>query len=521
MPNRRLSMRKLREIVRLKHEMGLKPRQIARSCGISPTTLYGYLKRLEAAGIGWPLPPDWDEEWLEAALFPVEQARKRSAAQLPDMAEVRKQLGRKGVTLRLLWEEHRAAHPEASGYSAFCKHYSSWAQKRLDPTLRQIHKAGEKMFVDWAGLTVPVGEAKAHVFVAALGASDFTFCEAFADTKLASWIEAHVHAYEFCRGVACVTVPDNDKAAVVSACRYDPQENPTYRHMAEHYHTVILPTRPREPRDKAKVENAVQNVERWVLAPLRDRTFWTVAELNEAMRPLLKALNERPFQQLSGSRASLFEELDRPALQPLPPTRYELTEWHPAKVNIDYHVVVDGHFYSVPCRLVGQKVEVQLTARTVEILHRGKRVAMHARSHEKGRPTTLPEHRPKEHQLHMEWTPARLIHWAEQEVGPQGVAAVRTILESKLHPEQGYRSCLGLMRLGRAYGHDRLEAACRRALALGTATYRSIASMLSNGVDRQPLEDDPPAPPPLQHPNIRGRDYYQESQPGEEADHVA
>ena len=521
MPNRRLSMRKLREILRLKYEMGLRPRQIARSCGLSPTTLYEYLERLEAARVGWPLPSDWDEERLEAAVFPAEQARKGSAAQLPDMAQVRKDLGRKGVTLRLLWQEHRAAHPEASGYSTFCKHYHRWVGTRLDPTLRHVHKAGEKMFVDWAGPTVPVGGGKAHVFVAALGASDWTFCEAFVDTTLASWIEAHVHAYDFCGGVPLVTVPDNDKAAVVVACRYDPQENPTYRHMAEHYHTIIIPTRPGNPRDKAKVENAVQNVERWVLAPLRDRTFGTVAQLNEAMRPLLKALNERPFQQLNGSRASLFQELDKPALQPLPPTRYELTEWRTAKVNIDYHVVVDGHFYSVPHRLIGQLVEVHLTARTVEILSRGTRVAMHVRSCEKGRATTLDEHRPKAHQCHLDWTPTRMISWAERDVGPHCAAVVRTILENKPHPEQGYRSCLGLIRLAKGYGRDRLEAACQRSLALRAATYRSIASILQNGIDRHPLDQDPPAQPPIQHENIRGSDYYQDSQPAQEADHVA
>ena len=515
-------MRKLREILRLKHEVGLKPRHIARSCGLSPTTLYDYLRRAEQAGIGWPIPAEWDDQRLEETVFGAEDLFSRATRPLPEMAYLHRELRRKGVTRQLLWEEYRREHPQGYAYTQFCEYYERWCQT-LDPSLRQEHIAGERMFVDWAGQTIPVGGDKAYLFVAVLGASNYTYAEAFDNTRMPAWIEAHIHAYEYFGGVPLITVPDNARTAVSRACRYDPDTNPTYRDMAEHYRTVIIPTRPYKPKDKPKAENAVLNAERRILAVLRDQSFFNVGELNRSIRPLLEALNERPFQKLAGSRRSLFEALDKPALQPLPATRYELCEWHKGGVNIDYHVQVDWHWYSVPHQLVGQPVEVRLTARMVEILHSGKRVAMHARSYEKGRATTLDEHRPKSHQRHLDWTPGRLIHWAQNEVGAQCAVAVRAILEAKPHPEQGYRSCLGIMRLAKGYGATRMEAACGRALALGACSYRSIASMLKTGLDRQPLPEEPTTPTPAQHPNIRGGDYYQyrNAQSPEENEHVA
>ena len=512
-------MRKLREILRLKHELGLKPRQIARSCGISPTTLYDYLNRIADHDIAWPLPDGWDDRRLELAVFGADDPLRAVSRPLPAMAYIHKELRRKSVTRRLLWEEHRAAHPDGYGYTQFCEYYDRW-RKTLEPSLRQHHVAGEKMFVDWAGQTLAVGDGKAYLFVAVLGASNYTYAEAFEHTKQASWIEAHVHAYRFFQGVPVVTVPDNERTAINKACRYDPEENPTYRELAEHYGTAIIPARPRKPKDKPKVETAVLHAERRILAALRDKTFFSVIELNRAIRPLLKRLNEEPFQKLEGSRLSLFNELEKPALQPLPEKPYELSEWRKAQVNIDYHVQIDWHFYSVPYGLIHRPVEARLTTRTVEILHQGRRVAMHPRSYERGKASTLDEHRPKSHQRHLEWSPSRLMRWAQNEVGPQCAAAVRTIMDAKPHPEQGYRSCLGLMRLAKGYGNERLEAACRRALRVQACSYRSINSMLKAGLDREALPEEETAPPAPPHPNIRGRDYYH-SEDSEEKKDVA
>jgi len=501
----------------LKHELGLKPRQIARSCGISPTTLYDYLSRLEERGITWPLPKGWDDRRLELAVFGAEDPLGGVSRPLPSMSYIHRELRRKKVTRRLLWEEYRAEYPDGYSYTQFCEYYDRW-RKNLAPSLRQEHVAGQKVFVDWAGQTVAVGDGKAYLFVAVLGASNYTYVEAFEHTKQSSWIEAHVHAYEFFQGVPVVTVPDNAKTAINKACRYDPEENPTYREMAQHYGTAIIPARPRKPKDKPKVENAVLHAERRILAALRDRTFFSVAELNRAIRPLLHRLNEEPLQKLEGSRLSLFNELEKPALLPLPEKPYELTEWRKAQVNIDYHVQIDWHFYSVPYRLIQQPVEARLTSRTVEILHQGRRVALHRRSYERGKATTLEEHRPKSHQRHLQWSPSRLILWAQNDIGPHCATAVRTILEAKRHPEQGYRSCLGLMRLARGYGKERLEAACRRALRVEACTYQSIKSMLKAGLDREDPPEEQAAPPTPRHANIRGRAYYHNDESAENKD---
>jgi transposase len=341
-----------------------------------------------------------------------------------------------------------------------------------------------------------------------LGASNYTFVEAFENTQLSAWIEAHVHAWEFFGGVARLTIPDNPKTAVLHACRYEPELNATYQELAAYYGTVILPARARKPQDKAKVEAGVQHAERRIVAALRDRRFFSLGELNQAIRPELHALNQRPFQKMDGSRAAWFVQLDKPALLPLPAQRYELALWHKAKANIDYHVQVDWHNYSVPYRLTNQPVEVRLTAHTVEIFHRGGRVALHPRSHQRGGFTTDAAHRPKSHQLHLEWSPTRLIHWAQNQVGPQCAAAVTYILEHKPHPEQGYRSCLGLMRLARRHGTARLEQACHRALLLEVCSYRSIQSMLDARLEAQPLPSPSANRPTVTHPNLRGGLYY-------------
>lgn len=359
------------------------------------------------------------------------------------------------------------------------------------------------------------GEVReAQIFVGALGASNYTYAEACWSQELSEWISAHVRMYEYFGGVPALVVPDNLKSGVRHASYYDPDVNPTYQELATHYGTAVLPTRVRKPRDKAKAEVGVQVVERWILARLRNHTFHSLAELNREIRRLLTDLNERPFQRLDGSRRTLFESLDRPALAPLPATRYEYAEWKKARVNIDYHVDVLGHYYSVPYTLVRKQVDVRITASAVEILHDGKRVAAHVRSRRKGGFTTDPSHRPKAHQRHLEWTPSRILRWAG-ETGPSTAALAGRILEERPHPEQGYRACLGLLRLGEKYGAERLEAASFRALRIGAASYRSVKSILQNGLDRLPLEEQTTLTLPQEHENLRGAAYYTTSAGGD------
>ena len=511
MAAKRLSMRKLKEVLRLRG-LGHSDRSIARSLNIGRSTVRRYRKRADEVGLSWPAAAELAESELEARLFPAPDP-SNGPRPLPDWVQVHKELRRNGVTLELLWIEYKAVHPEGYQYSRFCDLYRQW-RGTLDVVLRQEHRAGEKIFVDYAGHTVPVvdpetGEVReAQVFVAALGASNFTYAEATWTQSLVDWTASHVRMFEYVGGVAKALVPDNLRAGVTRACRYDPDINPTYQELATHYGTTVLPARPREPRDKAKVETSVQIVERWVLAPLRNHTFFSLAELNHEISRLLKALNDRPFQKLEGTRRSLFEALDRPALGPLPTTRYEFAERKSARVNIDYHIQVDGHLYSVPHQLVRQQVEVRLAAQTIEVFHDGRRIAAHLRGFRKGAFTTDPSHRPKAHAEHLEWTPSRLIRWAEKS-GPHTAAVVSRILQDRPHPEHGYRACLGIMRLGKRYSAQRLEAACRRALDIGGVSYRSISSILKNGLDRLPAEDEQASLDlPQNHENLRGSSYY-------------
>ena len=507
-------MRKTREILRLRHEVGLGVREIARSLRTSHGTVVNYLKRAKEAGISWPLLDSVDDTQLMELLKISSRPPERARRPLPDMAEVHKELRqRKGITLQLLWEEYRSEHPEGYGYTQFCEYYKRYVST-LEPVLRQPYQAGEKLFVDWAGETLPIidprngTEERAYLFVAAMGASNYTYASAFENTRLDSWLLAHMQAWEFFGGVTRITVPDNEKTAVTKACRYEPMLHRSYEEMAVHYGTVVIPARTSKPRDKAKVEEAVQNAERRILAVLRHQRFFSLAEANKAIRKALKKLNDRPFKKMLGCRSSLFAELDKPKLKPLPSHRYELAEWRKAKANIDYHIQVDWHCYSVPYQLANQLVEVRLSARTVEVFHHGKRVAAHIRNHSRGGFTTDPAHRPKSHQRHLQWTPHRLILWADKEVGPQCAQAVKLLLENKPHPEQGYRACLGIMRLARLYGVERLEASCRRAVLLEACSYRSIKSILATSADRRPLPESEQPSAAVNHSNLRGKNYY-------------
>lgn len=514
MPAKRLSMRKTKEILRLRWDLGFSIRKTAASCGVGYATVHDTLARAKQAGLSWPLPEDLDEAALEARLYPAIKGRQRRAQ--PDFPKIYRALKRRGVTLELLWQEYREDHPEDGyGYSRFSELYRRW-RGELDLVMRQEHRAGEKLFVDYAGVGIKIvdpttGSAtEAPVFVAALGASNFTYAEACEGQDSRSWIQAHIHAYEYIGGVSAVTVPDNLKAGVIKPDFYEPDINPAYREMATHYGTTVIPTRVRHPRDKAKVENAVQQVERWVLAPLREQKFFSCTEANRAIRERLEWLNNRPFSKLDGSRRSLWLELDRPALRPLPVRRFEIPKWKiNVGVNIDYHLEFDAHYYSVPYQLVGKRVDVRAITTVIEVFHKGRRVASHQRSFRRGGFTTDPAHRPSAHRYYAEWSPPRLIRWAEK-IGPQTATLVRAIIERRPHPEQGFRSSLGILRLAARYSPERLEGACGRALAISALSYRSVHSILKANLDRQPVlvvEDDPG--PPFAHENIRGSEYYQ------------
>jgi transposase len=510
MARRPTPMRHIKDILRLKHQNQLSIREIARSCGIPISTVGDYLQRAQATGLGWPLPEELSDSQLMERLSAPADATEAVVKPLPNWPHIREELGRKSVTLRLLWQEYRQVHSNGYGYSRFCELYERWADT-LDPVLRQTHEPGKKLFVDWAGQTVPIHHpdgtlSQASLFVAVLGFSNKLFAEAFAEQQLNSWITGHVHAFEFFGGVTFAVIPDNPKTAVIRADRYEPVLHRTYQEMAEHHGTVILPARPKKPRDKAKVETGVQIAQRQILAALRDLRFFSVGDLNIAIRPLVHKLNAQPFQKLDGSRESWFETAEKAALLPLPEHRYELATWSKAKVNIDYHVAVEKHYYSAPFSLVHKQLDVRLTSRTVEFFLDGKRVAAHVRNHQHGKFTTVAEHRPKAHQRYLEWTPTRLIEWARS-VGPQCALVVEQILISKPHPEQGFRSCLGLLRLGKGFGNARLEAAARRALHHQTCSYQSIKSILENRLDQEPEQVELALKSPA-HENVRGQTYY-------------
>jgi len=507
-------MRRIKEVLRLRFEAGLGHRQIARSCSLGVGTVHDYLKRAEAAGVKWPLPEGWNDERIEAALGiggrPDRQARRPP----PDFKNIREQLQQHPhLTLQLIWNEYREQDAGGYSYSQFCELYRRWRSAQ-DVVLRQDHKPGEKAYVDWAGTTMPVHTAEtgevwhAPLFVAVLGVSSYTYAEATRNQQLDAWIETQIHALEYFRGVPKLIVPDNTKTGVIKACRYDPDVNLTYQEMAMHYGFGVLPARPYKPRDKAKVESGVQLVQRWIAAALRHRKFFRLADLNDAIRELLERINHRPFSKREGTRASLFEALDRPALRPLPASRFDLSEWLKARVNIDYHIAFDTNFYSVPYHLVHEVVEVRSTATTVEIFHKGQRVASHLRGRAHEKAITQDEHRPKSHQAHLEWTPSRMVNWAAT-IGPNTVQLFERILSDKPHPEMGYRSCLGIIRLAKQYSPLRMESAARLAIHTGACRYKSIQSILKNSLDLQPLPEaaDDSSPRP-RHDNVRGAEYF-------------
>ena len=507
---KRLPMRKIRDVLRLSAE-GLSTRQMASSLAIGRTTLRGYLDRARKAGLSWPLPPELSDADLEERLFaPSARANERRTSQ-PDWSYVHRELRRKGVTLSLLWEEYREAYPDGYGYSRFCELYTRWEGK-LSPVMRQRHPAGERLFVDYAGVTIDVvdpetGEVRAaQLFVATLGASNFTFAEATWTQTLPDWVASHVRAFSFFGGVAAQVVPDNLRAGVTKACFYDPEINRTYADLAAHYDTAVVPARPRQPKDKAKVESAVLLVERWILARLRNRQFFSLEEVNAAIRPLLDRLNNKVSRHLDASRRQLFEQLDRPALKPLPAEPYVYAEWKKCRAGIDYHIAIGRHYYSVPHQLVKKELWARITVRTVEAFHGGQRVASHVRTSGNGQHSTQRDHMPAHHRFREDWTPQR-IHARAARVGPNVAIFAEVVMRGRKHPEQGYRTCLGVIRLADKFGRDRLDAACKRALEINARSYSSVHSILKNGLERKP-RTRATEEPAITHPNIRGADYF-------------
>lgn len=515
MPTKRVSMQKIKEVIRLK-AAGLSLRPIASAVRLSLGAVAKYIKAAESAGLAWPLPEGLDDEALARLILGTPTPSAAPAKHVPpDYPAIHQELKRKGMTLQLLWQEYREHHGTATyAYSQFCDLYRRWRQT-LKRSMRQVHLAGEKLFVDYAGQTVPVidpltGEiTHAQIFVAVLGCSNYTFAEATLSQRLPDWLGSHVRAFEFIGGTPGVVVPDNLRSGVDQACRYEPEVNKSYEELAAHYAVAIIPARPYRPKDKAKAEVAVQIVERWILAALRKQTFFSLAALNGAIGALLAQLNAKPFKKLPGSRRSAFESMDKPALRELPAVRYEYAAWKKARVNIDYHIELDGHFYSVPHALVGKQIDLRVTASVVECLHHNQRVASHVRNARCGGQTTVGEHMPKSHRAHMAWTPGKLLNWAVS-IGPATRDVVQYQLTEKPHPEMGYRTCLGLLSLARKYGNDRLEAACQRAVAIHSLTRKSVVSILEAGLDQQPsLELNVATAPPVPvHANVRGSKYY-------------
>ena len=512
MPAERVSMRKIRDVLRLTHAMGMSRRLVGEATGIGKTAVGEYVRRAAVAGLTWPILDEIDDAELERRLFPPADTASCAERTEPDWSYIHAELKRRGVTLALLWQEYRAEHPQGYAYSWFCERYSDW-RKHITATMRQTHLAGEKLFVDWAGDSMPVfdpltgEEHRVHIFVAALGASNYTYAEARWTETLPDWIGAHVNALAVIGGVPKALVPDNLKAGITKPSRYEPGINRTYQDLADHYGCVVLPARVMKPRDKSKVEVAVQIVQRFVLAKLRNRRFFSLAELNAAIRDCVTVINAKVMRGVGKSRNELLETIERPALNAPPTTPYSYAEWKRARVAPDYHIEVADHYYSVPSKLIREMVDARITSATVEIFHRGQRIASHAFSAVRNRHTTITEHMPSAHRRYAEWTPAKMMSEAAL-IGPAAIALVEAIMKAKPHPEQGFRSCLGIMSLVRTYGSERVEAASRRGNDIGATTYGSIKSILQNGLDKAYANSKAPDGPPIRHANIRGRGYY-------------
>jgi len=510
MSAKRLSMRKTREIIRLKHTTDLSDRRIAAACDVSPSTVGAVARAAEKSGLSWPLPEDLSDSRLESRLFDNDRERLSQTCPRPDMERIARELKRKHVTLQLLWEEYRREHPHGYSYSRFCELFREWKGSR-DPVMRHEHQAGDRMFVDWTGQPFRYTDRRgrrheAFVFVAVLGASHYIYTDIFPDMKLNSWLRAHIRAFEFYGGVPQAVVPDNTRTGVTSPCRYDPELNPSYQQLAEHYNTAVVPARSRKPRDKATVENAVRTVGQRIIAALREANLNSFAEAAEAVRRKREELNKRPFSKTEGCRRGLFEEIEKDTLKPLPGNAFTVGEWRKATVYKDYHIQLGKYYYSVHYSYIGRKVDVRLTDHTLEIYYDRQRIAVHRRYPKKGRCSTAEEHRPPKHTAVVNRSAEKFIARAAG-FGENCVSAIKAQLNRFPHMEMAFRSCEGLLRLGGRFGADRLETACKRAIEDGDPRYRHIVNMLENNRENFPRETED-EPEPVSHGNVRGSSYY-------------
>jgi len=508
MSQERLTVRKIKEILRLKYEAGLSNREIGRACRVSCSTISEYTRRARQAGLSWPLPESLSEEELYRSLF-LEVKRANVGRPMPDWEIVQQELHKKGVTLRLLWQEFSEQHPDGYRYTQYCEHYRQWSGSH-NPSMHREHKGGEEMEVDYVGPTLPItnpetGEiTQAVIFVATLPASKRLYAEVQPDQGLSSWINGHIRAFEFFGGVPRIVRLDNLRSGVKSPTYYEPDLNPTYQELAEYYRVAVIPARVRRPKEKASVENGVQNVERWVLAPLRKRTFFSIAEANRAVKKQLEILNQREMKMVGKSRDQLFEELDQAALRPLPEKPYEFAIWKKVRVNIDYHVVFEKNYYSVPYPLIHEEVDLRVTERMVEIFHKGEQVAIHLRKRQAGQYSTRSEHMPSNHRFVAEVNTEHLLEWAAR-IGPQTKKWASALFQSRPYPEQAYRTCLGVLNLARKYGTEQTDRACQISLEAHLLSYRDVKAEL----DRQTRLLTPSQPTALPvHENIRGDTYY-------------
>lgn len=505
-----LPMIKFREILRL-HDLGLNTSEISRSCVVARSTVRDYVQRATRQSLHYDQLEQLSDSEIHQLLG---KGRKPSKEQSSiDYEEIHRELQHKGVTLALLWMEKKEQGELTYSYSGFCRRYRQW-KKHQNLSMRQVYKGGDKLFVDFCGVTVPIVHpksgkvVKAQIFVATLGASNYSYAEAVESQTLKNWIGCHQRALNFFGGVPCAIIPDNLKAGVKSACRYEPDINRVYQEFATHYGVAVIPARPKAPRDKAKVENAVQQVERQVLAPVRHETFTSFTKLNEVIQQKLSGLNHRTMKDYGLSRREMFEKVDEPELKPLPSQPFEFAEWRQARVNLDYHIEVERHYYSVPYEYVRKRVMVKISESLVQIFHDNQQIACHERSRIRFQHSTQEGHMPPEHWAYKMQSKAKFLAWAQQ-IGPATHQQVEAIFNKKSYDEQAFRSIRGVQDLNTCHGSERLEAACRRANALGIVGQHSLRSMLKHQLEFDPLPDERTNVVPIHHANLRGQTYYQ------------
>jgi transposase len=510
MPANGVTIRKMKEILRLYYDANLSMHQIAKSLSISSGVVHKYIKRSKELNISWPLPENITNDSKLKELFQPPPS-KLNITTVIDYQAVHTECKRKGVTLQLLWEEYHEARIITLGYSQFCRRYRAWL-KTQPSSMKQTHKAGDKTFIDYSGMTFDIidpatGEIRStEIFIGVLGASNYTYAEATWSQQLPDWIASHVRMFEYFGGASALLVPDNLKSAVTKACRYDPDVNPTYAEMVSHYNTAVLPARPYRPKDKSKAEGSVLLVQRWILARLRNETFVGLFELNQAIKKWLKILNNKPFKKIPGCREELFESLDKPQLIPLPKIKYEYKAYKHPKVHVDYHVEIDGHYYSVPYKHVGDRLDVWYNNNVVECFYQSKQIAIHQYSELKGKHTTLTEHMPKSHQKKSEWSKPRFLNWASN-IGINTHKITEHILDSKTHEEQGFRACLGFLGLSKKYTPEKLEQACEYAILNNVKIAKSVKTILQKEIYKH-QNIGLTINKPITHDNIRGSEYY-------------